>query len=131
VYENLNVELLLKVKDQILREPSRFNMGYWGWESCGTTCCIAGLAHIIDCLDRGVEPWDPNEPYFDPDDVAGALGIGEHEKQDRLFYATEWPGEFQMRYEEAQTREERARVAADYIDHVVDESLRYRNSELT
>src|SRR5438105_274495 len=49
----MNKDLLLKVKEAILAEPIRFNMGSWVsitdvWAPCGTTACIAGFAVVFD-----------------------------------------------------------------------------------
>lgn len=68
----MNRELLAQVRDQILAETDKFNMGWWTREaqtpegvqqgkgqldedggSCGTTACLAGWAMTLDALNNG------------------------------------------------------------------------------
>ncbi len=110
----LDTELLLKVKEQILREPERFDMDDFAIqrEGCGTVCCIAGWAYW---LKHGFH-MHANMPHFKAG--ADAIGIDEGSAGDLFEYGL-WPAEWVDLYDEADDDAERAAVAASLIDEVV------------
>jgi hypothetical protein len=112
----MNTELLQRIKASILAEPDTFRMDTW---SCGTAHCIAGWACVL-AGQRVVNP----EAFA----VSQRLENGELPNEFaqkvlklpgdgmNLFDVVCWPTEFEERYNEAQTRRERAAVAAERID---------------
>lgn len=117
----MNTELLLKVKAAILAEPLKFDMADWFTDDmespCGTAACIAGHATAIACgaksLQEGKRYWFDELP-----NITGLLGC-DWDQKDRLCYVEQWPLIFIKRYRDAGTREKRAQVAADRIDHFI------------
>lgn len=103
----MNVELLQKVKQQILAEPHRFNMLKWignrdneefystdnFYHYCGTTACIAGWTVLLSTKDRLVhyEIFDRALQFLD-------ISFDEAEK---LFYAHSWDREDFCEYDAA------------------------------
>jgi hypothetical protein len=122
----INTELLARVRAHILEEPRRFRMeryvatpGYYDLPAeqsppCGTVACIAGWAvAITDGLNSITGP----DAYGKIEGRAlELLGL----EESSLFYHTCWPDEFCDRYENARTPQERAEVAADYINHIIE-----------
>lgn len=122
----MNVELLEQVKARILAEPEHFRMDTW---SCGTAHCIGGWAIAL----KGLVVVNPRAVHGCYQDVVvygetlsamsvatelldldnAADGITEAE---RLFITEYWPGVFEAAYRNAETREERAQIAAERID---------------
>ena len=127
----MNVELLLKIKGQILKEPKQFQMGQWFAKSlddktndipnCGTAACIGGWAMTID---RGMNPKETDE-CFEVDFATKArnlLGL-RYSQGLNLFILNNWPENFRNTYLEAVKASnliEAARIAAKRIDHFID-----------
>lgn len=121
----MNTELLLKVRDAILAEPLKFDMRDWLAQSenspCGTTACIAGWAASIhlghEKLSETARLFNSNDSddEFFPEEY---LDIGPFE-QDILFYKSNWPEPFRSQYLTAKNAADRARAAADRIDHFI------------
>jgi len=120
----MNVELLQKVKEHVLEEPSRFQMGDvihranpgesycdLGIEitvpKCGTVACIAGWSLVLS-----------GERSTDMGKAEELLGISDVEG-DRLFLMGRWPNEFESRFSSADNPQERANIAAERIDHFI------------
>jgi hypothetical protein len=132
----INKDLILLIKEQILKEPMQFMMhdyfavrlgplnriyGFGIPTNCGTAACIAGWAVV---LGRGfATPKAAKDScYVDPkQDAMELLGLTE-EQAEILFYTTAWPVDFQAKWIDAQTYEERAQIAADRIDHFLQEN---------
>jgi len=109
----LNVERFMKVKEMILEEPARIDMGVWkdttmyGREiapQCSTVGCICGWAAIIYYMDRNrlgrprtaANAISPSEVYLLG---AMALGLGERDPDD-LFHDTNWPEDLRFALDE-------------------------------
>lgn len=128
----MNKELLLKVREQILREPRQFVMGTWYTEhpmesedndelwmgveipNCGTAACIAGWAISI------AEKKSPHK-------ASGTIGAASRyldvkwEDAEDLFYEDHWDDDLQERWENASSLDERAQIAAERIDQFIAE----------
>jgi hypothetical protein len=122
---------LRKVEQFILKEPRRFNMMAGVNKSikvesqleqppCGTACCIAGAAFLIDAgikmsgRKRGLEI-DLNKVL---DFGARFLDLN-YEQKEMLFYPWRWPEPYQALYNNAETAHERAAVGALMIEHFI------------
>lgn len=137
--KKINVKLLRKIQKHILAEPKRFIMGDFivrrsdrdemvesdglttPFAACDTAACIAGWACLLS--DRnpltgfaklgaellGIEYIDPDS--VDEEDVVPIC------ESDRLFYTSTWPEEFARPFHSAKTREEKAAIAVQRIDH--------------
>lgn len=128
----MNIELLLKVKEQILREPRQFNMEHYfftyeeGYEpdteeekipNCGTAACIAGWAIAIAYQQNPREANQNLNSYAGP--IARDLLELHYMQSERLFHTCDWPKRFKDEYFSANTNQERAEVAARRIDHFI------------
>lgn len=102
----MNSEPLLKVKEAILNNPEKFNMGSW---KCGTTMCIGGwLAYLYP------------EQFKDDDSISkSAKSFIKLDYITRLFYVTRWPIKFHTAFIYARTNIAQAQIAADRIDHFI------------
>jgi hypothetical protein len=126
---NINVKLLRKIAKHITDKPRRFVMRTFmystdGWgdefraddgsmqkfEKCGTVACIGGWAVL---LTDGVAP--TGEIRARAVEILGIQGMNE----DKLFEVTMWPTEFTKRYWAAKTQRQRAKVAAERIEHFI------------
>ena len=127
----MNTKLLRKVQKFLLKEPRRFDMLDWLAPSafsntvlekppCGTTCCIAGAAFI---LDRKVEPGKALTEYetyqISVRDIAtDALGL-DLDQRERLFYTADWPVKYCVAYHRAKTQRQRVKVGVARIEHFI------------
>lgn len=129
----MNIPLLKEIQARILAEPDAFRMDTW---SCGTAHCIAGWALVLSDLkiaNPNAEPWahvltDGRSPM---NAAAEALGLSTENDGDgdwfddgnseakRLFLNDDWPRAFCNSYDEAESRRERAKIAAERIDHFI------------
>lgn len=126
----MNVKLLRKIKQRILRKPNRFDMNHWfsrtrkyyGFteqlseathnpkefiEECGTAACIAGWACILG---------EGSFMFSCEDEARRLLNLTFHQSQ-RLFLEQGWPAEF--RASSSESNEQRAMRAAKRIDHFI------------
>ncbi len=116
----MNVELLLKVKEAILEEPSRIDMADWvkadDTVPCGTVGCIQGWGVA---LQTGLRGWDLVAYFYNPEAYDDAFDLTPGQ-QNRLFYEHEWPYAYwdKLRSYRRQTPEY-AQVVADRIDHFI------------
>lgn len=143
-----NIELLGKVKDFVLANPEHFYMdsGLGGLVTgCGTTACIAGTACILglpdpkSALESG-NPWKLWKESLSLEEAKIAeqakiaweavkkvatelLGITESQRE-LLFYDSGWELDYGERYMKASTSNERAAIAAQYIDYFIDTVLK-------
>lgn len=136
---NINTERLRRVRDQIVAEPERFDMGDYArpvfspdGALLGTVHCIGGLAaidagYIVARRSRDPERmvWydvttaSPAERYpYDAGRFAEALSLIP-EEADRLFGVEQWPAPFHVEYALAGSPEVRASVAARRIDRFI------------
>lgn len=137
----MNVDLLIRVRYKILDEPRQFVMQRFFATSmridsdsetpeglrdisrevpnCGTAACIAGWALTLSRTESH-RPIDAAEYYMYRTHLPARVELGLTSLQaQRLFYVTGWPWEFQKRWEETRDVVERARIAADRIDHFI------------
>jgi len=143
----MNVKLLREVKRYILAEPLRFNMRDWGKGSahapCGSVACIAGNACIVGEKGLGFkiptkvrkgqrvidwQGWYNSEfigEFIGPEECASELLGLTTAQADRLFLIESlhgfvgWPERFEKAYLAAKTPPERAKVAAERIEHFI------------
>lgn len=97
----LNVELLLKVRDHIIRNPLQLDMStFWDRDACGTVGCIAGWTvaigygrHVADHI------FDNGDPATEgiPERACCLLGIHEYQSTP-LFYVKHWPLDLRSEY---------------------------------
>lgn len=121
--EPMKTRLLLKVRDAILAEPTKFDMSEWyqkDMESpCGTAACIAG--HIIvqgKKLERVSQLNDAGWISGEAKNLAGLTFL----EKGILFYTNNWPARFRNRYRRHELKRNRAlmaKAAADRIDHFI------------
>lgn len=133
----LNVDLLNKVKKHFLDEPRRLRMDTWlkqgypnqeifsagisGYNEpeeyllpqCGTVGCIAGWTVML------AYPNDPSKQLSPSLQAREVLGIDEYIMPYDLFFPDQWPSDFYRDYRNAESPEERARIACEVIDHFV------------
>jgi hypothetical protein len=122
----INVELLEQVKQHILMEPRRLDMGLWSHNCdpdnpdnspCGTTACIGGWAIILAGEKEG--GWPGGQ-------AARLLGLSK-EQASLLFHVSYWPDEYRLRYRDIQesevpipnSRALKAQIVAERIDFFI------------
>lgn len=132
------VTLVRRVERVILREPRKFDMDFLLMKynskeaakrrlgrsapPCNTVGCIAGWAVLLS--DRKNIEWgrfdsDTKEPYMDVwQRGAELLGL-ERGEAGKLFNASQWPGEFYKRYENARGKLGRAKVTVERLEHYI------------
>lgn len=131
--KKLNVELLTKLRDKILANPESYNQYVWGKPSdkapCGTVACIAGWTFLLEGGTREDLFRFRDEVFkygyvIDAPDVVDIarekLGLSVDEGAALFSDGTGWPVEFEDAYDEARTPAERAEVAADYINRIIE-----------
>jgi hypothetical protein len=116
--EGLNVELLLKVKEAILANPTKFSMSSWCSHpfifafisSCDTVACIAGWTVALSGERLGVT-----------DTIASKarrllnLSVDEKEYPFSLFYTHNWPADLKVL-----AQEDEAKAAGIAIDRFIE-----------
>lgn len=129
----MNVPLLLEIKARILAEPDAFRMDVW---TCGTAHCIGGWALSLNDVPMilGEFGWVtvPTNDQNASTEIARLLDVsrdsdgedGESGEElpspfGRLCFLEEWPRQFFERYEDAVSRQGKAAVAAERIDHFI------------
>lgn len=129
----MNTALLRRVKATILEEPGRLNMEIPFLPDssvpCGTAACIAGWTVIL-ARRRGREPFSTTCKRLDRScegrhhwleiepKARELLGITQ-EQSSTLFHSDDWPYPFSQRYGNALTDGQRAKVAAQRIEHFI------------
>lgn len=123
---DINIPLLVEVKEAILANPNRVNMDKWfgcdikgdfktsslevfKHNKCGTTACIAGWAVFLG---------NPNNVDYTQFAAADLLGL-DPPTSDKLFLSQYWPRKFYSLLYNAETPEEYAQAVADRIDHFI------------
>lgn len=127
----LNTELLLKVKEQILKEPLQFIMGNWFQTkheivqepipNCGTAACIAGWAIAIHnqmnpakaCAAVSNHEFKWHSSEFIADDILDPKG---DITVSNLFYVDRWPYQLAFDFRNSEDPVRRAQLAAQAID---------------
>lgn len=131
----MNVELLKKVRDYIVKHPNRFVMDAYlftpensgikngfeaddgefiNFDKCGTAACIAGWTCLIK--EEEVVKISGNFPFHG----AGRDHLELTEDQaGRLFYTDDWPEPYRGNYQDADDQSARSRIAAARIDHFI------------
>lgn len=120
----MNVELLNKIKQEILNEPESFQMAAYlktpvkgnikdyglEWQTrCGTACCIAG--HAIS-LSKETQSNDETAQ------AVRLLSLNSDQAR-RLFFLSNWPYHLREKFLAAGSVSERAKVAAERIDLMI------------
>lgn len=132
----LNLPLFAKIKEKILAEPDRFNMGLWfgvidargeldfltagagtvgeAFQECGTVACIAGWAVVLG---------DPSRSLHCAVALRARAALGlTYDEGTALFTTARWPQELQDAYFKAEYNGDllaMARAACDAIDALV------------
>lgn len=125
-----NIELLQRVKAHILAEPRRYNQFTFGRKKgtlyeligpeppCGTQACIAGWVYALTIGPMFDEQGDRIDASTIVDEATTQCGFTETEA-DRIFGdGSRWPAPFNLDLEAAVDTQERARVAARFIDYL-------------
>ncbi len=114
----MNIELLEKVKRQILCEPSQFNMMFF--ECYGVRCILSWAVELSDL----------DELYIDTFQIKHVMTKASYvldidiEQCHRLGYVERWPEEFRYAYKNVDGQSDvmqrlRAKIAAERIDHFI------------
>jgi hypothetical protein len=120
-----NLTLFRKVRNRILRIPEAYDQEVFGVRSrkapCGARACLAGNALIEAgfCTPQELirnEAGHSDERFCVFDEAAKLLGVTQREAF-TLF--SKWPEPFGSRWREAKTKEQQARVAADYLNRII------------
>jgi len=140
------IRLLRRVQEHILSDPRRFNMDYWkrhvslariaagedcifGIESakdvppCGTIACIAGWTALLG-TPPGNRPLLWSKVRTCATELLGLKPLLDERgfsygSDYRLFFEENWPERFYHRFRLATSRRQRARIAAQRIDHFI------------
>lgn len=130
----MNVKLLRKVQCAILKNPKRFDMGYWftnsrafflnaktikakkkRFENCGAAACIAGWACLLS-----KDTTNYNSEYRDHTLViARKLLDLTRDQANKLFFDGVWDNPFRSNFINASTKAEQAKIASAYIDKFI------------
>ncbi len=122
---SLNVKLLRRVRDKILKEPLQFEMSQWYTlaldhpiPNCGTAACIAGWAIAL------AEKKSPAACY-DTNNIQGKAMrlLGIEDDPWKLFAVSSWPIRYQNQFYNTGSLKVRARIAARRIDAYIKEQL--------
>lgn len=135
----MNVDRLIRVRDDITAEPSQFEMLDYVTaqyderkEFCGTALCVAARAALdagFIALRNTPRPGAPST-FYDVTDVGSPYGSTMHTlgaaalaltltQAGRLFYLDSWPNDFWKPFMRAKTPLERASIAAKRIDRFI------------
>lgn len=112
--------LLRKVQQCILAEPTQFNMDDWirtdKKSSCGTTSCIAGwVSYLVKPKEFSTSDCSMYQLTRLAEDSIQIWG----QRADTLWYVAYWPDQFHDAYHSAETPKQRAKVAAERIEHFI------------
>jgi hypothetical protein len=125
----LNRKLFLRIKKHILEEPKRFNMDIYIYKTtntlsqdnppCGTVACIAGWSNI---LGDNIDVKTLSFPYFIDQEVeTKRLGLKlDEDFSSSVFFVKQWPTQWKTKYDGAISIQEKAEVAADFIDYILE-----------
>jgi hypothetical protein len=118
----MNKELLLQVAAAIETSPKHFDMDdYFIETDCGTTACIAGWAAFIHSKRKNFNLFIARNNSFYVSKIVkkveSAIGIKQDsDKYDTLVLDEEWlRPDLAKKYQTAQTNEEKASAAAEYV----------------
>lgn len=127
----VNIKRLREIKKQILAEPSQFDMTVYfsakPTSTCGTASCIAGWALWLYAknFQKSLKINVLGHLYSDyPEHIsfknlaAKLLGLT-YLQAERIFFSNQWPLKFYRKYRLALTDEDKAKVAAEYIDYLI------------
>lgn len=147
----MNIELLQRVKQHILAEPRRLNMGTWvstvgktvpafagvygrdeaDLPPCGTVACVAGWAVLLSRFNGKPEEYaafmrERNTLF--PDSLTSSIGQEElglsPSQMETLFYVGRWPERFRVAHGQAEENgdyQAMAQITADRIDYMIAE----------
>lgn len=147
----MNIELLQRVRQHILDEPRRLNMGTWvstvgktvpafagvygrdeaDLPPCGTVACVAGWAVLLSRFNGKPEEYAAfirERPSLFPDGLTSSIGQEElglsPSQMETLFYVGRWPERFRVAHEQAEENgdyQAMAQITADRIDYLIEE----------
>ncbi len=119
------IALLRKVKRKILSKPKSFDMNFWASRDsraeCGTVGCIAGWVLMLSRprFQESVRAGVYNALRLDwKMEAARELGI-EDDQASPLFFEEFWPTRYINKFSKARSNKQRARVAANRIEHFI------------
>lgn len=129
----MNIQLLQQVQQHIEHHPERFCAAQWAWaRNAGAVvqrgaapvdfrCCIAG--HVLLLAERFDESTLLRHSVQQDDGYLGrcaqeALGLTDAQRRD-LFYPSLWTDPYRSDYYLTATREDEARVCADFLVHFI------------
>lgn len=121
----MNIELLRRIKQQILQNPELYDQDSWvnvhRKTECGTACCIAGWACQLDDIRKFKSLINEIESYKTPGfSIRGTarnlLDLTQNQDTELFIY---WPASYKKRYIYANNARERAAIGAEYIDYFV------------
>jgi hypothetical protein len=146
----MNIELLQRVKQHILDEPRRLNMGTWvstvrktvpaftgvygrgeaDLPPCGTVACVAGWAVLLSRFNGKPEEYAAfirERNTLSPDGLTSSIGQEElglsPSQMETLFYVGRWPERFRVAHEQAEEAADyqaMAQITADRIDYLIE-----------
>lgn len=128
----LNVRLLRRIQNQILKEPRQFFMSWWftndpddvsakAIPNCGTAACIGGWAVTLSQRVKPARMYRKSSysTYRTGVLAAELIRLPDGYNRNKLFVTTMWPPEFHMRWRNAATPLARAKVAVARIEHLI------------
>jgi len=117
--------LLRRVKAKILKNPTAFGMDLWarrsGRAECGTIGCIAGWVLMLSRPGLQESVRYGFHKTFDLDwkeEATRELGITDNQPFS-LFFEEFWPTRYASKFSKARSNKQRARVAANRIEHFI------------
>lgn len=125
---------LLEAARLIEANPEHFDMGDW---VCGTTACVAGWAIMANRSRKSVAwttKWwaklNADQKDAEIERATGSERVFSSTKPHNLFYNSGWfDCEASRAYDAAQTPEERAKAAADYVRWFVENHTEVEKSK--
>lgn len=123
----INKTLFRKVRNKILKNPEAYDQSTFVRESdqapCGTAACIFGWAVLLAekiAIDDALEDEEENEGDGIFREAISVLGLSRDEGLVVANYAgMGWPEPYGSSFRTAYKKDERARIAADYINYII------------
>jgi aspartyl/asparaginyl-tRNA synthetase len=119
----MNTELLQKIKQKIIENPSHLDMNTW---SCGTTACIAGWAGKLSNIKFPdvLEPLSSSkfiaQYSCEPMEMGIRLLDLTYAQAYRLFFVNNWPIELREAYDNAKSSNCKIKATCKRIDKFIE-----------
>ena len=119
------ITLLRQVKRKILSKPKSFDMDIWARRDsraeCGTVGCIAGWVLMLSRpgLQESVQDGSYSPFRFSWKEKATRELRIEDGQAFSLFFEESWPTRYSSKFSKARSNKQRARVAANRIEHFI------------